>query len=74
MTKIRDDKYLTALGKRLREVRKEKNISTYDLSYESNVSRSQINAIERGDINTTISTLKALASALDIELKELFDF
>ena len=74
MTKIRDDKYLTALGKRLREVRKEKNISTYDLSYESNVSRSQINAIERGDINTTISTLKALASALDMELKELFDF
>ncbi|MFS4454516.1 helix-turn-helix domain-containing protein [Maribacter sp. 2304DJ31-5] len=74
MTKIRDEKYLKALGKRLRRIRTEKDISTYDLSYESNVSRSQINAIERGDINTTICTLKALADALGLEVKDLVDF
>lgn len=74
MTKIRDEKYLKALGKRLKRIRKEKDISTYDLSYESNVSRSQINAIERGDINTTICTLKALADALGLEVKDLLDF
>lgn len=74
MTKIRDEKYLKALGNRLRHIRTKKNISTYDLSYESNVSRSQINAIEKGDINTTICTLKALAEALELDVKDLVDF
>ena len=74
MTKIRDDKYLKALGKRIRTLREEKKLSTYELSYTSNVSRSQINAIERGQINTTISTLKALAEALEMKLNQLLDF
>ena len=74
MTKIRDEKYLKALGNRIRHIRTEKKISTYDLSYESNVSRSQINAIEKGDSITTIGTLKALADALDVKVEDLVDF
>ncbi|PCJ95004.1 MAG: transcriptional regulator [Flavobacteriaceae bacterium] len=74
MTKIRDEKYLKALGNRIRQIRTNKNRSTYDLSYGSSVSRSQINAIEKGDINTTICTLKALADALDVKIKDLVDF
>ncbi|MBO6830234.1 MAG: helix-turn-helix domain-containing protein [Allomuricauda sp.] len=74
MTKIRDEKYLKALGKKIKEVRKEKGISTYDLSYESNISRSQINSIEKGNINTSICTLKALADALGLKVKDLIDF
>lgn len=74
MTKIRDEKYLKALGKRIKEIRKQKGISTYDLSYESNISRSQINSIEKGDINTSICTLKALADALELKVKDLIDF
>ncbi|SNZ01817.1 helix-turn-helix domain-containing protein [Flagellimonas pacifica] len=74
MTKIRDDKFLKSLGKKVKEVRIQKNISTYDLSYESNVSRSQINSIEKGDINTTICTIKALADAMEVDIKDLLDF
>lgn len=74
MTKIRDEKYLKALGKKIKEVRKEKGISTYDLSYESNISRSQINSIEKGNINTSICTLKALANAMGLKVKDLIDF
>ncbi|GAB4516632.1 MAG: hypothetical protein Tsb004_26480 [Allomuricauda sp.] len=74
MTKIRDEKYLKALGKKIKEVRKEKGISTYDLSYESNISRSQINSIEKGNINTSICTLKALADAMGLKVKDLIDF
>ena len=74
MTKIRDEKYLKALGVSIRHIRTSKGISTYDLSYESNVSRSQINAIEKGDINTTICTLKAIADALEVKVKDLVDF
>jgi transcriptional regulator with XRE-family HTH domain len=74
MTKIRDEKYLKSLGKRIKEIRKQKGISTYDLSYESNISRSQINSIEKGDINTSICTLKALADAMELKVKDLIDF
>lgn len=74
MTKIRDEKYLKALGKQIKEIRKQKGISTYDLSYESNISRSQINSIEKGSINTSICTLKAIADALDLKVKDLVDF
>ncbi|MHA7831315.1 MAG: helix-turn-helix domain-containing protein [Flagellimonas sp.] len=74
MTKIKDEKYLKALGKRIKEIRKQKGISTYDLSYESNISRSQINSIEKGDINTSICTLKALADAMELKVKDLIDF
>lgn len=33
-----------------------------------------IGQIERGEANVTIHTMKIIANALDIELKELFDF
>lgn len=33
-----------------------------------------IGQIERGEANETIHTMKVLADALDIEMKELFDF
>lgn len=33
-----------------------------------------IGQIERGEANVTIRTMKIIADALDIELKELFDF
>lgn len=33
-----------------------------------------IGQIERGEANVTIHTMKVLADALDIEMKELFDF
>ena len=74
MTKIRDKKYLKALGNKIKDLRIKRNISVYDLSYESSVSRSQINSIEKGDINTTICTIKAIADALEVDVKDLVDF
>lgn len=74
MTKIRDEKYLKDLGNRIKEIRTQKGVSTYDLSYESNISRSQINSIEKGSINTSVCTLKAIADALDLKVKDLVDF
>lgn len=40
----------------------------------SDIPISQIGRIERGEINTTISTVNAIAKALNIETKNLFDF
>ena len=33
-----------------------------------------IGQIERGEANVTIRTMKLLANALEVEMKELFDF
>ena len=71
---VRDKKFLLAFGKNVRELRLQKSLSQYKLSYDSNISRSQIIAIENGQINTTICTLYALAKGLEIPPKKLMDF
>ena len=74
MTKIRDKKYLKDLGNRLRDMRIKRSISIRELSYGADISRSQINSIEKGDINPTICTLKVIADALEVQVKDLLDF
>ncbi|MCA0959150.1 helix-turn-helix domain-containing protein [Muricauda ruestringensis] len=59
---------------KIKELQKKKGISTYDLSYESVISRNQINSIEKGNINTSICTLKSLADAMGLKVKDLIDF
>lgn len=44
------------------------------LALSAGIEYSQIFDIEHGRINTTISTVHAIAKALDIPTKELFDF
>lgn len=74
MSKIRNDSYLRSFGQHLRKVRKSKKISMEKLALDAGVEYSQIFDIEHGRINTTISTVHALATALGIPEKELFDF
>jgi transcriptional regulator with XRE-family HTH domain len=70
----RDRKYLKAFGKRLKYLREEKGLSKSKLADEANLGRNQILKIEEGEINTTVSTLKALAEVLGVEPKDLLDF
>ena len=44
------------------------------LAYTSDIPISQVGRIERGEINTTISTAKVLAKALNVSVKRLCDF
>lgn len=73
MTKIRNQKAITLLGKRIKTAREEKGLSIYALAILADVERSQIMRIEKGTSNPTISTLLALTVALEIKLKDLFD-
>lgn len=50
-----------------------KNMSQEDLAYTADIPVNQIGRIERGEINTTISTLKVIADALKVKLTELVD-
>lgn len=70
----RNDKAIKAFGKRVKEIRKSKDVSQEELAYRCDLELSQIGRIERGVINTSISNVFLIAKALKIEPKDLFDF
>lgn len=69
-----NDKYCKAFGMQLRKVRQSKGLSMRQLAAEADMEYSQLSKIERGVINTTISTVHAIAKALGIHERELYDF
>ena len=63
-----------AFGLNLKALRKIKGVTQEELSHKCNLELSQIGRIERGVINTSISTLYEISKALDVNIKDLFDF
>ena len=61
-------------GAKLAYIRKSKKLSQMKLAEFVNMNFNYIGQIERGEANVTIKTMKVLADALDVELKDLFDF
>ena len=62
------------LGKKIREIQIRQNISQDQLAYEIGSTQKQISRIERGEINTSIAHVLAIASILNVHVKELWDF
>jgi len=69
-----NEAYCKSFGNQLRKLRQTKGISMRNLALQADMEYSQLSKIERGVINTTISTVYALSEALDIPMKEFFDF
>jgi transcriptional regulator with XRE-family HTH domain len=63
---------LKVFGLSVREIRKSKNISQEDLGYKSELHRTYIGMIERGEKNITLLNIYKLARGLDIEINYLF--
>ena len=61
-------------GRKLAYIRKSKKISQMKLAEIVDMNFNYIGQIERGEANVTIHTMHILADALDVEMKELFDF
>jgi len=59
---------LKILGERIREMRKTKNLTQEDLAYESDIDRSYIGGVERGERNLSFDKLCQIASALDCDI------
>lgn len=74
MKSINSKTLLKKLGKRIREIRKDQKISQAQLAFESGTSREEIYRLELGYQNVTTEVLHAIAQALDIHIKEFFDF
>ena len=57
------------IGRRIRQLRKEKNLSAQKLSELSGATKTYITAVERGEMNISINKLKALIDALDCNME-----
>ena len=74
MIHIRNENLLKILGKRIRQLRTERNLTQEQLAAKIDNHGEQIGRVERGELNVSISTLYLVATGLEISLKELFDF
>lgn len=59
------------IGRRIRRVRLEKNITQEDLAGDAGLNRAYIGYIERGERNPSTDTLVKIAKALKVSPKEL---
>ena len=72
MKYTRHIKFIKQVGKQIKKIRLAQGISQSQLAYESELPINQIGRIERGEVNTSISHIYAIAEALGIEPFELF--
>lgn len=74
MGQLRNTDFLIAFGENLKRIRQEKGFTQEKLAFSIGVEISQISRIERGILNTSISLVEAIAKAMEIPIKDLFDF
>ena len=66
--------YCEAFGVHLRKLRESRGIGMRQFALIADIEYSQLSKIERGTTNPTISTVLALAIALEVPPTTLFDF
>ena len=66
-----EKKHLQQIGNNIRKKRDAKGISQQELADNSDVAKSTIQRIEKGEMNPSVLTLIKISTALEIELVEL---
>jgi len=61
------------IGQRIRELRKELQISQEALAYKAEVDRTYVTDVENGRRNVSIEILERLLNALDVSFSEFFN-
>lgn len=72
MHKIRNEEVMAMFGRNVRRIRMDKGFTQEELAEGAGISQVQIARIEAGKINTSISTVVAIARALGVGEGELF--
>ena len=62
-----------AIGERIAKLRKAKNLSQQQFSYDAEIERSYLTHVEKGRKNISVETLLKITKALGISLKDFFD-
>ena len=71
MQSIRNEIFLTQLGKRIKQLREERRLTLLDLAVRMDNHAEQLYRIEHGKRNCSICTLQKIAEALEVSLPEL---
>lgn len=67
---MNNGQYLIQIGKKVREIRRAKNISMRQLSVLAPIHKSSLSDIENGKMNVHILALKLLADTLGVDVKD----
>ena len=71
----RDDPFLMKIGTKIRDLRLKKGLSQMDLAFKcGDIDYSQINRIELGKVNFSVSYISLIANALEVNPAELLHF
>ena len=62
------------LGKKIREIRKKKELTQEDLAYKAGLDYSYINQIENGKRNPSMEAVEKIAKALGVKVQALVSF
>lgn len=63
-----------AIGQRVKELRNKQNINQEELADRAHLDRTYITSVECGKRNISIVNIEKLAKALNVTLKEFFNF
>lgn len=72
MLEKRDKAFLLSIGNNVRRIRQEKNLTMEELANESEIEYRQLGRIERGEINTTVLSLRNISKVLDVDITVFF--
>jgi transcriptional regulator with XRE-family HTH domain len=73
MIRAIDKEGLIHIGLRIKQLRKEKEMSQEQLAYTANISLSQISKLESGKHNTSVSSILGVCRAFNITISEFFE-
>ena len=62
------------IGERIKEIREAKKLSREEVAFACDFSGSYMGMIERAEYDFKISKIYKIAKALNVDVKELFDF
>lgn len=67
----KDQKILNSFGKKLKQLREERGMTTREFAYTADIAYSQVWTLESGKGDPTLTTLIAIARALQINVADL---
>ena len=65
--------FVTAFGKRIKELRAERGLAQIDLAAKAEMKERQIQRIEAGTVKTSLGHVYLLAKGLEITISQLFE-
>jgi len=71
---VEKNEYLQKIGSNITITRKSNGLTTKELGYLCDIEKSNLIAIEKGRKNITVTTLLKIATALNVEVRDLLTF